>query len=153
AQDPRPKPGDVVGTVKRGLGFLAKDAQAWKARHKCVSCHHAALVIWAMREARQRGHDVDEPVLAELTKWLAESGSAKTAAPPPTGIPKALNTGAVWFALALGADSRPDALSQRGLKLMLKTVESDQTENGSWASWPETRPPIFGNSDESMTAL
>src|SRR5207302_10902235 len=28
-----------------------------------------------------------------------------------------------------------------------------QTENGSWAAWPDTRPPIFGNSSESMTAL
>ena len=32
-------------------------------------------------------------------------------------------------------------------------MKSDQTENGSWSAWPETRPPIFGNSDESMTAL
>jgi hypothetical protein len=37
--------------------------------------------------------------------------------------------------------------------LLRKTVEGDQTEKGSWASWPDTRPPIFGNSDESMTAL
>ena len=59
----------------------------------------------------------------------------------------------MWFALALGADPEPDAVSQKGMKLLLKTVKSDQTENGSWSSWPETRPPIFGNSDESMTAL
>jgi hypothetical protein len=39
------------------------------------------------------------------------------------------------------------------LKLLLKTVEAEQTENGSWSAWPETRPPIFGNSDESLTAL
>ena len=36
---------------------------------------------------------------------------------------------------------------------MLKTVKGDQVENGSWLSWPETRPPIFGNSDERTTAL
>ena len=30
---------------------------------------------------------------------------------------------------------------------------SDQTENGSWLSWPDTRPPIIGNSDDSITAL
>lgn len=39
------------------------------------------------------------------------------------------------------------------MKLPLKTVKQDQTEDGSWSSWPETRPPIFGNSDECMTAL
>src|SRR5262249_45632377 len=117
------------------------------------SCHHAALVIWSMHEARQRGHTVDEKVLADLTKWVAESGDGKTGVARPANIPKALNTKAVLFALALGADPKPDAVSQKGLKLLVKTVESDQTENGSWASWPETRPPIFGNSDESMTAL
>lgn len=45
-----------------------KDAQAWKKEYNCASCHHASLVICALREARQFGHAVDEPVLAELTK-------------------------------------------------------------------------------------
>jgi hypothetical protein len=152
AQEPPPRP-EVVGTIDRGLAFLARDAAAWKSKHNCVSCHHAALVIWAMREAKQRGSAVDEPFLAELTRWVAESGDGKTGVPRPAGLPKALNAKAVWFALALGADPKPDATLQQGLKLLLKTVASDQTENGSWASWPETRPPIFGNSDESMTAL
>ena len=153
AEDPRPKSPGVDAAIERGLGFLVKDALAWKAEHKCVSCHHAALVVWSMHEAKQRGHAVNEPVLAELTKWLAESGEGKTGVPRPKGIPKALNTSAVWFALALNADSKPDAVLQKGLKLMLKTVAGDQTENGAWRSWPETRPPIFGNSDDTFTAL
>jgi hypothetical protein len=148
-----PKSADVSATIKRGLGFLVKDALAWKNKYKCVSCHHAALVVWSMREAKQRGHAVNEPVLAELTKWVAESGDGKTGVPRPQGVPKALNAKAVWFALALAADAKPDAVAQKGLKLLWKTVKSDQTEKGSWASWPETRPPIFGNSDDSMTAL
>jgi hypothetical protein len=68
-------------------------------------------------------------------------------------LPRALNAKAVWFALALGADPEPDAAARKGLELLLKTVKSDQTDNGSWTAWPETRPPIFGDSDESMTAL
>ena len=32
-------------------------------------------------------------------------------------------------------------------------MKADQEEGGEWTAWPETRPPIFGNSDESMTAL
>ncbi len=39
------------------------------------------------------------------------------------------------------------------MNLLVQTVKSDQTENGSWSAWPETRPPIFGDSDESMTVL
>jgi hypothetical protein len=153
AQDLRPRPADLDATIDRGLAFLARDALAWKDEHNCVSCHHAGLVIWSMREARRRGHAVDEPVLAELTKWVAESGDGKFSAARPASAPNAFSPKAVWFALALEADPEPDAISQEGRKRLLKTVKSEQTENGSWSTWPETRPPIFGNSDESMTAL
>jgi squalene-hopene/tetraprenyl-beta-curcumene cyclase len=153
AQEVHSKPGKVDSAIDRGLDFLAKDALAWQKKHNCVSCHHAGLVIWSMQEAKARGRAIDEPVLAELKKWVAESGDGKTGVPRPEGVPKALNAKAVWLALALGVDSKPDNVTQKGLKALLKTVASDQTENGSWASWPETRPPIFGDSDDSMTAL
>ncbi|MBM4069192.1 MAG: terpene cyclase/mutase family protein [Planctomycetes bacterium] len=153
AQAAQPKQDAVEAAIERGLGFLVKDALAWKATHKCVSCQHAALVIWSMREARQRGHAVDDPVLAELTKWVAESGDGKTSVPRPKGLPKALNAKAVWFALVLAADPKPDAAVHKSLTALWNTVKSDQAEKGNWVSWPETRPPIFGNSDDSMTAL
>src|SRR5262249_34324640 len=82
-----------------------------------------------------------------------ESGDGKTGVPRPVNVPKALNSKAVWFALALGANTEPDATSRKGSKLLLETVRADQNESGSWSSWPDTRPPIFGNSDESATAL
>jgi hypothetical protein len=139
--------------IAPSLNFLAADSMAWKRQHHCASCHHAALVVWAMREAKQHGHAVDEPVLAELTKWLAESGDGKFALARPASAPRAASPKAVWFALALGADAKPDAVSRAGLKLLLRTVQSEQTENGSWSTWPGTRPPIFGNSDQTLTAL
>ena len=153
AQDAEPKLADSSAAIDRGLAFLAKDAVAWKNEYKCVSCHHAGLVIWSLREAKLRGHTVDEQVLSEMTKWVAESGDGKTSLPRPSGAPKALNAKAVWLALSLGADPEPDAVAQKGLKLLLETVKSDQKPDGAWSSWPDTRPPIFGNSDESMTAL
>ncbi|MEX0714517.1 MAG: hypothetical protein WD278_19430 [Pirellulales bacterium] len=67
ADEPASQPADVSAAVDRGLAFLVKDALAWKNEHNCVSCHHAGLVVWSMREAKQRGFAVDEPVLAELT--------------------------------------------------------------------------------------
>src|SRR5262245_1129871 len=146
AQEPRPKPADVNATIDRGLAFLAKDALAWKKEHNCASCHHASLVVWATREARLRGHAVEEPVLAELTKWVAESGDGKFGLERPASAPNAASPKAVYFALALGVDPRPDEVSQKGLKLLLKTMEAEQTEIGSWSTWPETRPPLFGSS-------
>jgi hypothetical protein len=57
------------------------------------------------------------------------------------------------LALALGADPKPGAGARKGLNVLLGTVKGEQTENGAWSAWPETRPPIFGHSDDSMTAL
>lgn len=145
--------GAAQAAIDRGLAFLAKDALAWKAEHNCASCHHAALIAWALREAKDRGHAVDEPVLKELMEWMAKSGSGKTSLPRPEGRPKALNTRPVFFALALGTDRKPSAEVQSGLKQLLETVKEDQTENGSWVTWPETRPPIFGPSDDTATSL
>jgi hypothetical protein len=62
AQEDRPMRADIDATIDRGLGFLVKDALAWKKEHNCASCHHASLVIWSMREAKLRGRAVDEPV-------------------------------------------------------------------------------------------
>ena len=64
--------------IERGLAFLARDAVAWRETHNCASCHHAALVAWSMSEAKERGHAVDESVLSEMARWLANSGDGKT---------------------------------------------------------------------------
>ncbi len=106
-----------------------------------------------MREAKIRSFAVDESVFAEMTKWIADSGEGKTGVPRPEGRPKALNAKAVYFALALEADPDPDSATKEGLKRYWETIKSDQIENGSWVAWPETRPPFFGGSDDSMTAL
>jgi squalene-hopene/tetraprenyl-beta-curcumene cyclase len=147
------EPAGVGAAIDRGLGFVTRDALAWNKEHNCASCHHAALVIWAMREARQHGHAIDEPVLSALTKWVAESGDGKFALTRPASAPNAASPKAVYFALALGADPNPDAISRTGISRLLKTVKSEQTEDGSWSAWPQTRPPIFGNSDQTLTVL
>ncbi len=90
---------DVRTTIDRGLAFLAKDAVAWQEKYNCASCHHAAITIWALSEAKDRGFAVDEAVLADLTKRVAESGDGRTSIARPEGIPKAYNAKAIYFAL------------------------------------------------------
>ena len=150
AVDGQSQPADAAAAIDRGLAFLAKDAVAWKEQHKCVSCHHAALIVWAMREAKDRGHAVDEPLLSELTEWMTP-GEGKTGVPRPEGRPKAHNTKAVFFALALSADRQPGESAQAGLKRMIATIKEDQLENGQWHAWPDTRAPMFGPSDDTAT--
>lgn len=151
AADETPKTANPSAAIDRALSFLAKDAMAWKEQHNCVSCHHAALIMWAMREAKGRGHVVDEPVLAELTDWMAKSGDGKTGVPRPEGRPKAFNAKAVLFALALQTDPQPSETTKEGIKRMIETVKGDQLDNGQWHAWPDTRPPIFGPSDDTTT--
>src|SRR5262245_10886489 len=90
-EEPRPTHAVVTNAIDRCRAFLAKDALAWKSEHKCCSWHHAGLIIWALHEAKDRGHAVDGPVLADLTKWVAESGDGKTGLARPAAAPKALN--------------------------------------------------------------
>jgi hypothetical protein len=106
-----------------------------------------------MQEAKQGGRAVDEAVLAQLTRRVAESGDGKFGLARPASAPNAASPKAVWFALALNAVGKQDAASRTGTNLLLKTVKSEQTKIGSWSAWPETRPPIFGHSDETLTAL
>ncbi len=153
ADEPAANPSDVGAAIDRGLAFLAKDALAWKKEHNCASCHHAAFVVWAMQEAKQRGHAVDETILADMTKWVAEAGDGTTSLKRPDNAPKAFNSKALYFSLALSAVPNKDAATQEAFARLFNTVKSDQTENGSWSAWPETRPPIFGDSDEALTIL
>jgi prenyltransferase beta subunit len=154
ADQPARPPSDVTAAIDRGLSFLAKDAVAWKQAHNCVSCHHAGLVVWAMNEAKLRGMAVDEPLRKELTQWVATSGDENGGAQKrPESAPHSLNTKALYYALTLVSDPQLDAAAEAGLKHILEIVIGDQTENGSWQTWPESRPPIIGPTDEKMTLL
>jgi hypothetical protein len=153
AADPPAAEQTLPATIDRGLAFLAKDAVAWKEKHNCASCHHAALTIWALREAKNRGHAIDEEVLADLTKWVAEAGDGKNSLPRPESAPRAFHSKALYFALGLASASQLSDTQRQGRQRLLATVLSDQLDNGSWSSWPDTRPPIFGKSDETVTAF
>ena len=139
--------------IDRGLVFLARDAVAWNQEHHCASCHHAALIVWAMNEAKARGHTTDESVRSDLTRALAEVGDGKTSLPRPPGIPRALNTKALYFALGLGSVGHRTTNQSEALNRLVETVKADQTDAGYWAAWPGSLPPIFGQSNERMTLL
>lgn len=147
------EPNKIDGAIKLGLEFLAKDAVKWNQEHNCASCHHSSLVIWSMREAKRAGFAIDEPVLAELTKMATESGDGKFGLDRPPEAPDAASPKAMYFALALGQDPQPDDATRQAITRFLGTVKSEQTQNGSWTVWPNTRPPIFGKSKESLTLL
>src|SRR5688572_27211700 len=137
--DPPATP-DVPAAISRGLKFIVADGLAWKKERKCVSCHHAALGVWAMHEAKARGHAVDEAVLTEFTNWIAGAGDGKgRGSKPPPAAPKAMNMYAMFMALGLAADPRPSADVAKTLAGLRNNSRVDQLDNGSWMAWPETR--------------
>jgi metallo-beta-lactamase class B len=151
-------PPAVSKTINRGLQFLATDALAWKKKHNCVSCHHAALVIWAMREGKERGHAVDEPALRELTKWTGASGDGSNLMRKPPekyGNLKVMNLYTVLLALAFEAGGGPADDMRDALKDLLTKIKADQTKDGPWEIWPEPGPklPLCGASAEVMSTL
>jgi squalene-hopene/tetraprenyl-beta-curcumene cyclase len=146
-------PATLDAAVTRGLDFLARDAVAWNTEHECASCHHASLVVWAFREARAAGRTVDDPLLDQLNGMMATAGDGKFNHPRPADKPDAFNSKALYFSLALAQNPDPAAVRHDGTKLLLTTVKADQTGDGSWSAWPETRPPIFPHSDECATVL
>jgi squalene-hopene/tetraprenyl-beta-curcumene cyclase len=152
ASDPADTP-DPADTIKRGLDFLVKDALAWKKERNCVSCHHAALPVWAMNAAKARGHAIDEAVCAELTAWLAGAGTGANTQKRPENAPKAVSLFAVYLSLGLASDPRPNEKIREALVKVRKTFLGEQHANGSWAAWPETRAPLFTPTDSAVTAL
>lgn len=140
-------------TINRGLSFLARDAVAWKEENNCSSCHHAALVVWAMNETKRQGYAVEEPVRADMTRLLTEAGEGKFTYKRPATAPQALNPKAIYYSLGLNSVPEQTPVQREALTRLLETVKADQTANGSWSAWPDTRPPILSQSAETMTAL
>lgn len=72
-EQPAPSASEVNVAVRRGLNFLATDAKAWRSEHKCVSCHHAAMVVWAMASRSARTGDEGAknlvPIIGAGSAW------------------------------------------------------------------------------------
>lgn len=144
AGQPRPT---VNQAINRGLTFLAKDSLTWRETKKCAECHHAPFTVWALGEAKRRGHAVDEKVLVDLTSWaLARDLPARQ---PPKDKPIELNQAPLM--LALGVEAADVIDSQDGLKKLLRSLLADQGEDGSWKLSYEFRP--IGSSPETLTTL
>jgi hypothetical protein len=142
--------------VDRGLDFLVKDANKWRQEKKCVSCHHGAMTVWALSEAKRQGYAVASDAYSEFTKWTEERLK---------GIDKPRDTRPGWsmvnspalvlanMALAIPAQ---EALSAEEIKQIVGHLLRHQEKDGSWA-WssapPVNRPPPFFESDEVATLL
>ena len=52
--------------ILRGVGFVQDDMTRWKAAQQCMNCHHGAMTLWALNEAKRQGYAVDTTLLAQV---------------------------------------------------------------------------------------
>ena len=67
---------DVRDAVARAIPYVEEKGAWWIGEKKCVSCHRAANMVWALGAARRKGFDVS-PRLDEWFAWSLEKSLAK----------------------------------------------------------------------------
>jgi hypothetical protein len=138
--------------VERTLEFLEKDALKWKDETRpkkggCVTCHHGALTVWTLSEAKFQGYEVHEGNLAALAKWTTGS-----MVPARDQAPNSLRGHLAAAYLALMARTLPgqDILSRDDLTRISEYFARSQEADGSWYFPPlaAARPPLFESREE-----
>lgn len=143
--------------IARGLDFLIKDVAAWRKEKNCATCHHGTMTVWALAEAKSRGHAVADDVYADIVQWTKERFFKKLDEPRDTRPGwKMVSTPSLLLAVMAQNVAKQDAIAAADLKRIAGHLLRHQEEDGSWA-WssapPVNRPPPVFESDEVATLL
>ncbi len=143
-------------SIDRALGFLQADALRWRDEKQCSSCHHGAMTVWALSEAKQQGYPVSAKSLADMTTWTKER-LATIDKPRDTRLGwNMVNTPAIYLSLMAAAVPTQSAISVDELNRIGGHLMVHQEKDGSWA-WSlapaQNRPPPVFESDEVVTLM
>lgn len=136
---------DVHEAARKGLAFVETKSLAWLRERKCASCHHVPFMVWAQREARERGFAIDEAGLQEATDFLLAADNRAGIVPNPgegdrPGNPYSLV--AVFTTLAFREAGTPPPAAPEIMAKAAAHVLSKQETDGSWKRF-EGRPPLM----------
>lgn len=153
AESPQP----VRKVVEKGLKFLQEDAAKWRKERNCSTCHHGAMTVWALSEAKSLGYEVAAETLADVTKWTKDRLLERIDLPRDKRDGwKMVNTPAMYLSLMAISVPKQEAVSADELKKIAAHLLRHQEEDGSWA-WSaapsKNRPPPYFESDEVATLL
>ncbi|MEX2558500.1 MAG: prenyltransferase/squalene oxidase repeat-containing protein, partial [Pirellulales bacterium] len=156
AADPPAVP-DARKLVERSLPFLEKEAVAWVAEKKCVTCHHVPMMLWTHYEAKRRGFAVNENAAKELqgqalTQYLGHAELMPTAQ-DASFLEKPLGPGTVYLSLAIKAHPSPGGEVQKALHRLTANFVKHQNEDGSWTTKLNQPPMIDGHDVTTMLIL
>jgi hypothetical protein len=132
--------------AERGLAFLEKDAVKWREEHKCASCHHGTMTVWALSEAKHQGYAVRAETLADMAAW-AKTRALERIDQPRDSRPgwNLVNLPAMYLAVMAQNVPEQDVLARAERDRIADHVVRHQEADGSWAVPPPRNgpPPVF----------
>lgn len=155
AADVPAKQSDEPAAIRKGLAYVEAKSLAWLRQRKCASCHHVPLMVWAQRDARQRGFKIDEKGLQEATDHLLAADNRAGIVPNPKEKEREGNGFSLMAAVTIFAfrdgGSSPEPAAEKIMKKAAEHLLAKQKADGSWIRF-EGRPPIFER-EEAATLL
>ena len=144
---------DAAGpAVERALGFLQKDAAKWRDEHHCATCHHGAMTVWALHDARERGYAVEDRALAEAVdlskkQFIRPFDPKKDLQPHWNVMPMAM------VMMTYGArETELPGMTQADFDTIAVHLTMKQGEDGAWLTPPPANGPVpFFESQEVLT--
>ncbi len=139
-------------SIERGLQFLEKDAIKWRRERGCATCHHGAMTVWALAEAKAQGFAVNVQSLADIEQWTKDLFIPRIREPrdPRPGW-RLVSVPGIY----LGIMSHNLPILARGeIHDIAKHLANHQEEDGAWEMPPPANgaPPIW-ESRETLAML
>ena len=128
-----PSEAELRATITKGLGFLAKDGEAWMEQKDCNSCHHLPEMLWSHRVAKLRGFEIDQKKFDEWLAWADKRAKEK---------------GPGLEMLAFMKLAMPERPSPE----LTKIITADQKPDGSWNPGGQFTSQRRGNFDAQATS-
>ena len=146
-------PADAVRpAIERALLFLQKDAVKWRAEHQCATCHHGALTVWTLHDARERGYAVEEKTLSDAVAWskgkfIRPFDPEKDLKPHWNVMPMAM------VMMTYGAsDAGLPGMTPADFDTVADHLVKLQGKDGAWLTPPPANGPVpFFESQEVLT--
>lgn len=139
---PRPEATDLRPVISRSLSLIEASAGEYRRQRQCFSCHHQALPVLTLVEARSRGFTIDEAGLtAQLDHTAAHLDRGREGYSEGRGQGGQVDTAgwALWTLEAGGREPNETTAAVAGYLL------SYQNGLGRWRSTTTTRPPTEGS--------
>ena len=124
--------------VAKAIPLIEQSARTYIEKRDCFTCHHQALPLMALAQAKHAGFKIDDKVIQAQTKFALEYFTDRQdRLPNGQGVVGGPYTAGYALAGLHAAQSKPNATAKALVAYLLKTQQPD----GSWRIRTH-RPPL-----------